>query len=191
VLALTRPTEAAIGRWLARQQAAAFSYTAVGATRGAPPRGYIVSHRRIDLGCGADTYARACDALRAWAMFRLGWVEVFPAGAPLVVGTAVAVLAHLVGVWSLNACRIVYLIDEGGDVERFGFAYGTLPAHAVRGEERFSVEWNRADDVVTYDLFAFSRPGGMLTWLGLPLVRRLQRRFALDSTQAMARAVRR
>jgi len=63
-------------------------------------------------------------------------------------GTIVAVrVAHL-GFWSLNFCRIIYLIDDNGAVERFGFGYGTLAEHAERGEERFTVEWNRADDSV-------------------------------------------
>jgi hypothetical protein len=40
--------------------------------------------------------------------------------------------------------------DQGGGsfkdvwgVERFGFAYGTLPCHLVAGEERFVVEWDK------------------------------------------------
>lgn len=55
----------------------------------------------------------------------------------------VAVLIRLYG-WWLNTSRIVYVIDDeegdAGAVRRFGFAYGTLPAHAEAGEERFCVE---------------------------------------------------
>ena len=54
--------------------------------------------------------------------------------------------------------RIIYLVEETGDVKRFGFGYGTLSGHAERGVERFSVEWNREDGCVYYDVFAFSRP---------------------------------
>src|SRR5262245_46391050 len=43
-------------------------------------------------------------------------------------------------------------------VNRHGFASGTLPAHAESGEERFIVEWDRADGGVWYDILAFSRP---------------------------------
>ena len=39
----------------------------------------------------------------------------------------------LLGLWWLNACRIVYVVDEAGPVTRFGFAYGTLPGHAGSG----------------------------------------------------------
>ena len=51
-------------------------------------------------------------------------------------------------------------------MKRFGFGYGTLPGHAERGEERFSVEWNREDGCVYYDVFAFSHPKHPLAWLG-------------------------
>ena len=97
-------------------------------------------------------------------------------------------LAEWAGVWFLNACRIVYLLDETSPVRRYGFAYGTLPGHAERGEERCSVEWH-SDDTVWYDLLAFSRPSHWLLWLGYPWVRRLQRRFGLASLASMVQAV--
>jgi uncharacterized protein (UPF0548 family) len=101
----------------------------------------------------------------------------------------VAVIARLFGLWWLNACRIVYVVDEEGAVQRFGFAYGTLPQHAESGEERFTVEWHEADDAVWYDILAFSRPQQLLARLGYPIARRLQKRFARDSAAAMRRAV--
>ena len=69
-----------------------------------------------------------------------------------------AVIARRLGLWWLNACRIVYVVDEPGPVSRYGFAYGTLPDHAGSGEERFLVEWDRASGEVWYDILAFSRP---------------------------------
>jgi uncharacterized protein (UPF0548 family) len=101
----------------------------------------------------------------------------------------VAVVARLFGLWWLNACRIVYVVDEQGPVQRFGFAYGTLPGHAESGEERFTVEWREAAGAVWYDIQAFSRPRQVLARLGYPLARRLQRRFARGSAAAMRRAV--
>lgn len=56
-------------------------------------------------------------------------------------------------------------------------------------EERFTVEWNRVDGSVWYDLYAFSRPWHPLARLGYPLGRALQKRFARDSKHAMVRAV--
>lgn len=101
----------------------------------------------------------------------------------------VAVLARHLGFWSLNSARIVYTVEEGDAVERFGFAYGTLPGHAERGEEFFSVEWDHSDDSVHYAVFAFSRPNHLLVWPGYPFSRMLQKRFSRDSRLAMAWAV--
>ena len=112
-------------------------------------------------------------------------VCILPLKAPLEVGTTVGALARHYGFWSLNPTRIAYFVEETGAVERFGFGYGTLPGHAERGEERFSVEWNRKDGSVHYDVLAFSRPKHPLAWLGYPLARALQRRFAQDSKRAM------
>jgi len=75
-------------------------------------------------------------------------------------------------------------------MERFGFAYGTLAEHAESGEERFTVEWNRDDDSVWYDILAFSRPRQMLARVGYPVSRSLQRKFAKDSKLAMLQSVR-
>ena len=69
-------------------------------------------------------------------------------------------------------------------------AYRTLPGHVESGEERFLAEWDRGDDGVWYDILAFSRPNHVLTRLGYPVVRRLQKRFGRDSAAAMLRAVR-
>jgi hypothetical protein len=57
-------------------------------------------------------------------------------------GRPFALLASHFGVWSLQACRIVYVLEENGDMARYGFAYGTLPEHGVMGEERFSVAYH-------------------------------------------------
>jgi uncharacterized protein (UPF0548 family) len=168
-----------------------YSYPQVGATReqGPTPQGFNVDHNRICLGRGEAVFERASTALRDWEMFNLGWVQAVDRGAPLRPETAVATLARSYGLWWLNLCRIVYLIEDVGPVRRFGFAYGTLPHHVERGEERFLIEWNRADDTVWYDIFAFSQPAYWMVKLGRPLARSLQRKFARDSKQAMLRAV--
>ena len=79
--------------------------------------------------------------------------------------------------------------EEGPPLERYGFAFGTLPAHVERGEERFTVEWHRADDSVWYEVFAFARPAHPLAIVGPLFVRLVQRRFAAASLRAMAVAV--
>jgi uncharacterized protein (UPF0548 family) len=188
---LKGPSSEGIRRSINWQKSLPFSYTEVGASReGVAPAGYVVDRYRVRLGEGPEAYSRAVEALRNWRQFDLGWVRLLPPDAPLEAGVTVGVLARHYGFWSLNPARIVYLVEETGDVERFGFGYGTLPGHAERGEERFGVEWNREDGSVYYDVFAFSRPKHPLVWLGFPFARVLQRRFARDSKRAMIEAVR-
>jgi uncharacterized protein (UPF0548 family) len=180
------PSNAQIEAFIDSQKESVFAYPEVGATQRAPPAGYRNDHNRIRLGEGSEIYARACRALTAWKQFDLGWIELRRANTPIAVGATVAVLAHHLGFWSLNAARIVYVIEEETDRRRFGFAYGTLPDHAERGEERFSIEWNPIDDSVWYDILAFSRPNKLAPKLGYPLTRMFQRRFARASMQKMA-----
>src|SRR5687767_15405324 len=149
-----KPSDAQINAFIVSQQLLEFSYPEVGATRTTPPSGYQVDHNRIRLGQGHEIYHQSIKALRKWKHFDLGWVQLHPANAPIVVGSAVAVLVHHLKFWSLNATRIVYVIDEETDVKKFGFAYGTLPNHAESGEERFSIEWHTSDDSVWYDILA-------------------------------------
>jgi len=189
MLTLRRPSDADIAAFLDRQSRGALSYAGVGATRSDPPSGYNVDHNRIRLGEGETVFDRSMAAVRRWEMFNIGWVTLCWPATPIEEDRTVAILLPLFGLWSLNASRIVYTIDGGNDVRRFGFAYGTLADHVESGEERFSVEWRRQDGSVWYDLLAFSRPRHPLAKLGTPMGRALQRRFARDSLQAMARAV--
>ena len=190
---LTRPSASRVAAFVASQHDAAFPYAEVGATRSErPPVGYTVDRNRARLGAGAEAFQRAVAALSQWRMLTHRWAFVAPPAAPIAPGTTVAVVVHHYGFWSLNACRIVYVLDEAPDaagVRRAGFAYGTLPQHGAVGEERFAVEWHAADDSVWFDLYAFSRPGNLLARLGYPLARRLQKRFARAAKQAMFHAV--
>jgi uncharacterized protein (UPF0548 family) len=184
-----KPSTGTIQEFLAAQAMLNLTYSPVGATATVPPVGYVVDRTRIMLGKGEEVFKAARAALERWEHFRLGWVEAYPPDTPIKVGQVVAVVARLFGLWWLNACRIVYVVDEKGPVQRFGFAYGTLPAHAESGEERFSIEWHEDDNSVWYDILAFARPHQVLARLGYPLVRRLQKRFARESAVAMIRAV--
>jgi uncharacterized protein (UPF0548 family) len=187
---LHEPAVTTVESFLLSQQRQSFSYPEVGASRGTAPADYNVDHNRVLLGSGEESFARAVAAIRSWQMFNLGWCRVYPPQAPIEVGMTVAVSIKHFGFWSLNACRIVYLIEEQGAILRYGFAYGTLPAHAEIGEERFTVEWNQEDGSVSYDLYAFSRPQHLMARLGYPLSRGLQKRFAKESKLSMIKAVR-
>lgn len=176
-----------VERFLRAQAGTAVSYHEVGASREGAPAGYNLDHNRVRIGRGATAFEKAVAALRAWRMFPAPWTRIAPEQAPIREGQVVAMQAHALGLWWLNACRIVYVIDETAPVRRFGFAYGTLPAHVEQGEERFSVE-QLADDSVWYDVRAFSRPRYWPVRLAKPLARRLQRRFVRDSQRAMIAA---
>ena len=189
MIRLRKPSAPTLRHFLDGQAKLGLTYAAVGATAASPPAGYVVDHTRVRLGEGEQVFAAARAALCRWEHFRLGWVEPWPGDTPIQAGEVVAVLIRSLGVWWINAARIVYVVDHEGPVTVFGFAYGTLPGHAESGEERFVVEWDRDRGEVCYDIVAFSRPRHILARLGYPLVRRLQRRFGKDSAAAMQRAV--
>ena len=210
-----RPTDDDVRKLLARQAGQPWSYDCVEVTRDAtgsgvfggtsrsmmedsiPPktpdplalRGWKIDHHRVLLGHGAETYAAACEAIRGWKMFPPEMTQVFWPESPQQPGDVVAVLyrARPFFLWMLFPARVVYRVDEP---RRFGFAYGTLPDHPERGEERFLVEWNQADDSVWYDLLALSRPGHWLARLGYLYARYEQAKFRRLSGAAMQRAVR-
>ncbi len=70
-----------------------YSYGEVGATwKDAPPKGYAVDRYRVWLG-GKEAFGLAKRALRGWQQFDLRWAQIAPRGAPIEVGTTVAVLA--------------------------------------------------------------------------------------------------
>ena len=187
---LRKPSAESIRPFLAAQAKLPFTYAAVGATAETPPVGYVVDRTHIKLGEGEAVFHLARAALQRWEQFRLGWVEAWSPETPIQSGEVVAVMGRAMGVWWLNACRIVYVVDESGPISKFGFAYGTLPGHVESGEERFLIEWNRDENNVWYDILAFSRPNHFLTRLGYPMVRRTQKQFGRDSGAAMLRAVR-
>jgi uncharacterized protein (UPF0548 family) len=190
VLLLREPSDAKIRRFLDGQRSLPFSYPEVGASRDGAPPGYGTNHNRGRLGAGRETFARAVEAMGHWKMYETGWTRLCWPDAPVAEGTVVGVIGRHLGLRSLNACRIAYVFeDEGPSLKRYGFAVGTLPGHVERGEERFTVEWDVADDSVFYEVFAFSRPAHPLVRAAEPLARLIQRRFALDSLQSMAEAI--
>jgi uncharacterized protein (UPF0548 family) len=185
---LTEPSERQIQRFLETQRTLSFSYKEVGATHPnhfSPPSSFTHDHNRILLGEGQATLEKAKRALKNWQAYALGWTKIHPTTQPKKDKTFCVEVNHF-GFYSLSSLRIVYVVDEP---KRFAFAIGTLPRHVEKGEERFMVEWF-PDDTVWYDLFAVSRPQHPLVYLGYPVARQLQKRFARDSKAAMQEAVR-
>ncbi len=183
---LQKPSPDLVAQFLTRQRQLDFSYPEIGFTeKNQPVKGYDNDHNRVLLGQGRETWEAACEAIRNWKMFPGGWARIEPESTPIRQGETLAMIVRLFGLHWLNACRIVYTIDEE---RRFGFAYGTLPGHIECGEERFSVEWLE-DDTVWYDLKAFSHPRLWLVKMGYPVARRLQRHFVRESQAAMEREI--
>lgn len=186
---LRLPQAADLAPFLAAENARPFTYADVEKSREPDFRagdGFDHDRQRLAVGAGVEDFERAKNALRAWAHFPQAWTRILPENAPLLPGQTIAMFFRLFGLWWRNSCRIVYVIDEPA---RFGFAYGTLPAHLERGEELFLVELD-AEDRVWYELRAFSRPRHLLARLGYPFVRSLQEKFRQDSALAVRRFVR-
>jgi uncharacterized protein (UPF0548 family) len=136
-----KPIAAEIEEFISRQRNARFSYPDVGSTNGTLPPRYTVDRNRVQLGSGLQTFSQAVGRLRAWHMFKLGWVDLFPASAPIRVGQTVAVVVRHFGFWSMNACRIVYVIEEE---RQFSFAYGRCRITPSRVKSDFQLNGWRA-----------------------------------------------
>lgn len=188
---IAKPNEKSVRQFLEEQKDQSFSYTEVGFTRREnAPEKYTVDHNRVQIGKGFATFERSIEAVRNWKMFALSWTHLYFDKTPIEAGRTVAILIKHFGFWSLNAAKIVYVLDEKDNaIKKFGFAYGTLKEHGERGEERFSVEYHEKDESVWYDLYAFSQPNHLLAKLGYPVSRYLQKQFAKESKAAMQRAV--
>ncbi len=168
-----------------------FSYQDVGATKDHnAPENYPINHYRKELGSGRQTFKDAVKAIRQWQMYALDWTKMYPSNAPIREGEVVASLINHLGFWSLNPCRIIYLIDEESEkFNRFGFGFGTLPEHSEQGEEQFVVEWDKTNDIVWYEIYAFARAENWMAKFGFLYVQYLQKCFAADSYRAMLKAV--
>lgn len=145
-----------------------FTYPEVGATAGEHPAGYhsFTQTRTLER---TDFDAAVADLMTWQVQVRAG-LRVDPTDE---IAPGVDVTMHLgPGRLSLSIpCRVVYVVDE---VDRKGFAYGTLPGHPEIGEEAFVLQ-RRADGRIDFTVSAFSRPGTLLTKLGGPFGRLMQR----------------
>ncbi len=180
---IRRPTHATLTRFLAEHADDEFSYADVGSVEDAHPVGFNRDVHREIVGQGDSAFDAAKALFRRWRQFPAPWTEIFPRAAPLRTGETLAMVARACGLWWVNACRIVNVIDEQ---RRFGFAYGTLAEHVECGEEQFLIEISD-DGAVWYEIRSFSRPRHWTVRLGYPLARRMQRRFVRESFASLRR----
>jgi uncharacterized protein (UPF0548 family) len=187
---LERPTDEQLRSILEEQKDAPFSYPEVGASRRSVlPNGYHIDRYRIRLGTGKATFLAAKAAMQGWELFDRALLRIFPKNLEIREGSTVAIIPSHLAFYSINLCRIVYVLESEEPVHLFGFAYGTLSDHAASGEERFTVSWNTSDQSVWYEILAFSRPRAFLARVGYPISRAIQKRFARASLAAMRKAV--
>lgn len=145
----------------------ALTYPEVGATATDMPAGYrhVRASRRI--GSGRARFDQAAEAVLRYGMLRGAGLKVEATTEVARMGTDV--LGRL-GPF-VAPCRVVHVLDEAN---HRGFAYGSLPGHAVRGEEMFAVRFDPRDDSVYAEIAAFSTPATWWSRLGAPVLRLAQ-----------------
>jgi uncharacterized protein (UPF0548 family) len=185
LLTFRRPSEAGLRRILDDQGSQPLTYEEAGATRSQAPPGYRGDRWSVDLGSGDQIFALAADALRNWAPQTGAGMKVRPAGPVGEEGQTVVIAMPLMPIWVTVACRVVW-IDNSPN--RFGFAYGTLPLHAERGEEAFVIEQDE-QGMVRFLIEAFSRPASLLVKAVGPAGRLIQIMITRRYLRGMRNAV--
>jgi uncharacterized protein (UPF0548 family) len=184
VFSLRSPSPQILTRLVREQSGRELTYPEVGATAGEMPAGYRHDRWELDLGgLDAARFAHAAGALRTWEVQRRSGLAIFP-GDPVQLDRTFVIVVRLPGCFLTAAGRIVRITDEPG---HYGFAYGTLPAHAEQGEETFDVL--RQDDRMIFRIVAFSRPRHPAARLGSPVTRHFQLRTTRGYLAAMREAI--
>jgi uncharacterized protein (UPF0548 family) len=191
VFSLKKPTAAAINESLTAAahfptSQSSFLALQTGLKQPRLPFAFVHDVSRTLLGNGEADFKRAKLAFRQWVPFDLGWVSIANPTAPITVAQIVAVQACTLVLWSLNLSRIVEVVDTPTS---FGFLYATTPLHVEEGAERFLITLDAENGNVWYELEAVSRPHNPLAFLGLPITRHFQHRFARESHCRIAEVV--
>jgi uncharacterized protein (UPF0548 family) len=157
------------------------TYDEVGATAGPMPPGYhhVRAHRVV--GRGREHFERAADLLLAGEVQRRAGARVELSDTPMREGSRVTMRLGL-GILSFRIPCLVVWAERSETTA--GFAYGTLPGHPERGEERFTLTMLPTGEVA-FDIAAFSSPGRWFTRVGAPIGRVVQARM----TQRYLRAL--
>lgn len=182
IASISFPNHKALDNFIKTETPKGFTYSEVGATAtGEKFIHYDNDYNQIVLGKGEKVWQKAKKVLRNWQHFPLLWTKIYPNTTELKKGAVVVVLFRLFGIWWRNSAKIVYAFDE---INRFGFAYGTLPGHIEMGEEVFWVERDK-EGIVSYHIKAFSKPRFWLARIAYPIARFYQRKFVKESKVIM------
>jgi uncharacterized protein (UPF0548 family) len=158
------------------------SYPEVGATESAVlPPGYRHDRHHRQLG-DSQVFDRAATGLRHWVAHEAAGIHIFPRDQPVSLGATILVVISLGPAQMVAPCRIVRVIDE---LDKFGFAFGSLPGHPERGEEAFVVE--RRTNGTFFNIIAFSRSADPLVRLAGPIGRAIQLAITRRCVSALAR----
>jgi uncharacterized protein (UPF0548 family) len=153
------------------------TYDEVGATGHEPlPSGY--HHVRASRSLGVVDLAEVATVLMTWQVQERSGVRRVAGAERVSLGADVTFRFLLQTI----PCRVVDVVDE---LDRCGFAYGTLPGHPETGEERFLAERDPATGEVTATITAFSNAGRWSTRLAGPVGRILQRAMTKRYLAAM------
>ncbi len=185
-----KPTDAELNNFLSQQSKLNVQYSGVEMTRtGKVPENMYRKHlAETVLGVGENTFNDAVQSMKAWQNFAVNWILLYPNEPKIAPGTTLVVCADHGLLWSMNACRIIFVIDETiGSKRQFGFTYGTLPGHVEQGEELFLIEWDTVTDQVTYEILAYSKSNHPLVSLMWPVAAMIQDQFRKDSIVALKR----
>jgi uncharacterized protein (UPF0548 family) len=179
--------DADLERVVASQREQEVTYDEVGASLGELPAGYAHGRFVADLGDAPGTFEAAVEALRRWEAHRGAGITVVPAGARVETGTVIAQRVRTGPLTSVACCRVVEVVEAA---DRFGFAYGSLPVHPVRGEEAFVVSRDPATGSIRFEVTAFSNPSHPLLRIAPPISRAVQERVTRRYLAAVERYVR-
>ncbi|KAL4528839.1 hypothetical protein Ndes2437A_g03375 [Nannochloris sp. 'desiccata'] len=162
-------------------------------------KGWAINRTRAQVGTGREAYNKAVAALLTWRHFYFDWA--FTNAPTIKRNASVVVIAQSLFLWSMNPLRITSVEKNihrkvknksGTGVRQqqrkcyqTSFAHTTVAGHQISGEERFTVEWNKENDSVWYEVYTISKPATLVATLAQPLLRFYQRLFVVQSIQAM------
>jgi uncharacterized protein (UPF0548 family) len=136
--------------------------------------GYRRDRAELSLGAGTAIFNIAFDSLVNWRAHTGAGFTIFPASIPVREGDTVVLHRSFPFGYLTLCCRVLYMIDE---VDRRGFAYGTLPMHLERGEQVFIIERD-ANGANRFVIESLSRPAHSITRVLYPITRLIQKRVA-------------
>lgn len=148
------------------------------------PPGYRHSDVCVRVGKGRDAFDLAAEAVMTWQVQRGAGLTVHASAETAAEGVVAVVRLGFgpLGVDGPN--RVVAVIDE---LDRRGFAYGTLEGHPEKGEQAFIVEIDD-EETVTFTVRAFTRVNSVKAFLGGPLGARIQDQIAERYLMALLEA---